>query len=62
MVESGIFSKMSKNENTAAAETERIVKGWTQKPIYWSTHRTINRGNGEWKTHKGVQYNWNEDL
>ncbi|TVY80439.1 Nuclear GTPase SLIP-GC [Lachnellula suecica] len=62
LVDTGLSSKMDKTEITAAAEVERIVKSWAQKPMHWSTHRALNRGNGEWKTHKGVKYDWNEDL
>ena len=53
---------MFKNETTAAGKTERIVKNWAQKPMHWATHRCLNSSKGEWKTTKGVKYNWNDDL
>ncbi|TVY88490.1 Nuclear GTPase SLIP-GC [Lachnellula willkommii] len=62
LVETGIYSKMSKYENTAARETERTVKGWAQKPTHWSTHKALNRNKGEWKTYKGKKIDWNDDL
>ncbi|TVY41981.1 Nuclear GTPase SLIP-GC [Lachnellula occidentalis] len=62
LVATGIYSKMSKYENTATRETERTVKGWAQKPIHWSTHRALNRNKGEWRTHSGRQIDWNDDL
>jgi len=57
-----LFSKMSKIEHAAADEAERVVKSWAQKPMHWSTHRAINKGQGEWKTHKGVEHKWNDEL
>jgi hypothetical protein len=57
-----LFSKMSKIEHTAANEAERVVNSWAQNPMHWGTHRAINKGQGEWKTCKGVEYKWNAEL
>ncbi|TVY48098.1 Nuclear GTPase SLIP-GC [Lachnellula cervina] len=62
LVKTGLFAKMPKYESIAADDIERTVKGWAQKPMHWSTHRAVNRNNGEYKPVKGELINWNEDL
>jgi hypothetical protein len=53
---------MPKSEVKAAAEAEKIVRSWAQRPVAWATHRAINRNNGDWRSYKGVVYAWNDDL
>ena len=62
MVDSGVFSKMPKAESAATEEAERIVKGWTQKPMHWATHRAVNKAHGDYKTSKGLEHHWNDEL
>jgi len=53
---------MGKAENVAGSNAEQIVKGWVQKPMHWGTHRALNRERGTWKTYKGIEIKWNEEL
>jgi len=53
---------MSKAESTATEEAERIVKGWVQKPMHWATHRAVNKAHGDYKTSKGLEHHWNDEL
>lgn len=57
-----LLPKMGKAENVAGSNAEQIVKGWVQKPMHWGTHRALNRERGTWKTYKGIEIKWNEEL
>lgn len=61
-VNTDLFNKMTGCENKAATEAERVVKGWTQRPVVWATHRAVNKHRGEWKSSLGHEYKWNDDL
>lgn len=62
LVETSLITQMPKSEVKAAAEAEKIVRSWAQRPVAWATHRAINRNNGDWRSYKGVVYAWNDDL
>jgi len=53
---------MTKAENKAAENAEGIVRSWAQRPMHWSTHRAANKYHGEYKSSKGGEYKWNDDL
>ncbi|EKD14365.1 uncharacterized protein L3040_008278 [Drepanopeziza brunnea f. sp. 'multigermtubi'] len=61
-VEEGLFSQMVKVELIAGGQAEQTVKSWAQRPMHWSTHRACNRGQGIWKTVKGIEHNWIDKL
>ncbi|KAI9046963.1 hypothetical protein LZ554_009038 [Drepanopeziza brunnea f. sp. 'monogermtubi'] len=61
-VEEDLLSQMVKVELTARGQAEQTVKSWAQRPMHWSTHRACNRGQGIWKTVKGIEHNWIDKL
>ncbi|PQE05083.1 tat pathway signal sequence protein [Rutstroemia sp. NJR-2017a BVV2] len=62
LVKSGIFVHMPKAEATAAANVLDVVKGFAQKPVHWSTHRVINKNNGDWTSYRDIVYHWNDEM
>ncbi|RDL41492.1 uncharacterized protein BP5553_01471 [Venustampulla echinocandica] len=62
IVEKKIFLVMAANETAAARKSIRTVRAWARRPVYWSTHKATNRGNGVHRAGNGAEYNWNEDL
>lgn len=61
-VTNGLFKFLPDIEEQAATYSKKTVKDWAQTPVTWATHRATNRNHGEWKSYKGVTYEWNEDL
>jgi hypothetical protein len=62
LVKNGIFIHLPKAEVAAAASVQEVVKGFAQKPIHWSTHRVVNRNNGNWTSFKDIVYHWNDEM
>jgi len=53
---------MGATETIAFTGAENIVRSWAQKPMHWSTHKAVNRNNGKWKSHRGIEYKWVDEL
>ncbi|KAM3065028.1 hypothetical protein ACMFMF_011498 [Clarireedia jacksonii] len=62
LVKTGIFAHMPKAEAAALAEIQEVVNSFGQKPVHWSTHRAINRNNGDWTSYNEVIYHWNDEM
>jgi hypothetical protein len=57
-----IYTRMPKLARQAAEAAKNVVRAWSQLPMLWNTHRAINKNGGIWKSSKGINYNWNEEL
>lgn len=62
IIESGVFSQITKVENAAYAVTEGIVGRWAEEAKKAQTHRAVCRFLGEWKNKGGKVFTWNDKL
>lgn len=60
LVHEDLYADFPRAERAAAKATMKKPETWSG--ILWSTHRAINVRHGTFKSSKGIQYNWNEDM